>query len=229
MVTAGFDLEGAPDVHPRIAYVLVRSADHWRIDDVRYLDDGHTLRQLLRGGPAAATPAPPRASAPLPAPAPAEAGPKPLRLDTPARFAAYPAGPVYRGPAAPVILDTADKRAFRTRLRAMAADPVSFAGEYALSLWGCGGGCVQGAVVSKRTGAVTALPGSASGWDRVPASFRPFVYRADSNLLVVFGQVNEEGPVAATFYRFVGGTFIKFKVVPISSDMPGYEAYVARL
>src|SRR5215467_10781095 len=56
-------------------------------------------------------------------------------------------------PAAPVF-QTAGQRKFRTMIAEAAAKGPNFAGHYRIAEWGCGGGCVQFAVVDSRSGAI---------------------------------------------------------------------------
>lgn len=72
------------------------------------------------------------------------------------RFDKYPAK-VYTGKKAPLKLG--DWTMFKTRLKDAHADgEIGFAGNYMVSLWGCGAGCLSGAMIDKRTGKVYGLP-----------------------------------------------------------------------
>ncbi len=123
------------------------------------------------------------------------------------QFASYPVAQVYTGPNAQPILDTPRKHAYRTRLRAAAAMKPDFAGEYVVATWGCGTACIAGAVVNVRTGRVTFLPGSVSGWGAVDTTFEPVERRVGSSLIVLAGMINEQEPLGAHFYLFDGTTF----------------------
>ena len=50
-VTATFAVTGFPNSKPRITYRMRHTGTGWRIDDIRYLDDGESMRGLLRRGP----------------------------------------------------------------------------------------------------------------------------------------------------------------------------------
>lgn len=50
-VTATFAVSGFPDSKPRITYRMLRTGKGWRIDDIRYHDDGQSMRGLLGRGP----------------------------------------------------------------------------------------------------------------------------------------------------------------------------------
>ena len=70
------------------------------------------------------------------------------------QFKDYPAGEIYRGPTASLVLKR-DDLVFRTRLRSAAQNLKSnFAGHYILTAWGCGAQCVMGAVIDAKTGRV---------------------------------------------------------------------------
>lgn len=72
------------------------------------------------------------------------------------RFEKYPAK-VYTGKKAPLKLG--DWTMFKTRLRQTHADEqIGFAGNYMVATWGCGAGCLSGAMIDKRTGKVYGLP-----------------------------------------------------------------------
>ncbi|MFC0819544.1 hypothetical protein [Moraxella marmotae] len=71
-------------------------------------------------------------------------------------FENYPAK-IYQGKKA--ALQLGDWKMFRTRLRETHKDgQIDFAGNYMVSIWGCGAGCVTGAMIDKRTGKVYGLP-----------------------------------------------------------------------
>lgn len=71
-------------------------------------------------------------------------------------FEKYPAK-VYTGKKAPLKLG--DWKMFKTRLKDAHADgKVGFGGNYIVSLWGCGTGCLSGAMIDKRTGKIYGLP-----------------------------------------------------------------------
>lgn len=71
-------------------------------------------------------------------------------------FNDYPAK-IYTGKKAPLKLG--DWQIFRKRLKWAHDDgKINFAGNYIVSLWGCGAGCLSGAMVDKRTGNVYDIP-----------------------------------------------------------------------
>lgn len=93
-------------------------------------------------------------------------------------------------------------RMFRTNLRNAAKGPANFAGHFILTTWGCGTNCTQSAIIDARDGRVffpiefaevvqgfCDLPPDANPIDssEMPDEYAPFVYRADSRLLVLNG------------------------------------------
>lgn len=131
------------------------------------------------------------------------------------KFAEYPVDESYSGSAAKVVLDTEEKRMYRSRLRDSRDYPVDFAGEYSMVTWGCGTSCVMGAVVSKKTGKVVWLPGTICCWDGEDEETEYVMYRENSRLLVTAGVMNEEGEHGAHFYKFTGKSFKHLLTVPV--------------
>lgn len=71
-------------------------------------------------------------------------------------FQSYPAK-LYQGKKAP--LQLGDWQNFRTRLKRAHDDgTINFAGNYIITTWGCGTGCLDGAMIDKRTGIVYDIP-----------------------------------------------------------------------
>ena len=85
------------------------------------------------------------------------------------KFSDYPAQ-IYKGKKAP--LQLGDWRSFRTRLKWAHDDgEIAFAGSYMVSIWGCGTGCISGAMIDKKTGKVYGLPiGEGSPYDNCYSS-----------------------------------------------------------
>lgn len=121
---------------------------------------------------------------------------------------------VYHGALSQVILKTDDEKAFRARLREAAKQPVNYAGKYVLTTWGCGTGCLYGAVVNKKTGTVTFLPGTFSGWrghgERV-------MFHRNSRLLMLAGVINESNEHGLHYYEIVNDTFTNVSNIPVPS------------
>lgn len=129
----------------------------------------------------------------------------PALADAPG-FADYPAA-IYSGKVAKPILDTAEKREFRTRINEAAKGSPDFAGHFIFAKWGCGGSCVSGAVIDAKSGTVTMLAWivcCSSNWN-----VEPVEYRADSRLIVFNGLINEEEPDAAHSFEWDGKEFKK--------------------
>jgi hypothetical protein len=121
------------------------------------------------------------------------------------QFNDYPAT-IYSGRTRqPDMASDPDARTYRTRLRDAAKGPVNFAGEYVLATWGCGTTCLMGAVINARTGHVAFLPHSVCCWDA--DSGTPIDYRADSNLIVFTGLLDEQDPNATHYFEFSRGQF----------------------
>jgi hypothetical protein len=124
-------------------------------------------------------------------------------------FADFPVREVFRGsPAAPV-LATPEARMFRTELRRHAATGPNFAGFYTFARWGCGAGCVMGAIIDVRTGQVWFPKFRVE--DFVDASGKVALhhssgFRLDSELVVAEGVINEQGAGTA-YFRWHAGAF----------------------
>ena len=123
------------------------------------------------------------------------------------KFSDYPAGDVYAGKVAKPILDTADKRMYRTRINAAAKEgKVDFAGRFIVVEWGCGASCLSGAVIDAKSGAVTMIPWSVcctiydGDADRIQR-------QVDSRLIAFIGMINEEEPDAFHYFDFDGADF----------------------
>jgi hypothetical protein len=127
-------------------------------------------------------------------------------------FEDYSVREVYRGPAARLVLDAPDERAYRTRIREAVQEGMNFAGHYVMATWGCGVVCTMGAVVDLRTGAVTMLPFTICCYqDDVNL---PIEYGPDSRLVVFTGRRNEKGTYGRHYYRFDRGRFRHLKTLP---------------
>lgn len=121
------------------------------------------------------------------------------------QFGDYPAR-IYSGRTRqPDMASDPDARTYRTKLRDAARGPVNFAGEYVLATWGCGTTCLMGAVINARNGQVTFLPHTICCWDADRDT--PIDYRADSNLIVFTGLLDEQDPNAAHYFEFSRGRF----------------------
>ncbi|MEA2237293.1 MAG: hypothetical protein QOC81_2017 [Thermoanaerobaculia bacterium] len=79
----------------------------------------------------------------------------------PAEFAKHPAASTLRGKSHALLLDTAEKRRFRTMLRTESAEGANFNGHYRVASWGCGTNCIEWAVVDLAKGKVWMAPEAA--------------------------------------------------------------------
>jgi hypothetical protein len=129
------------------------------------------------------------------------------------KFKEYPAN-IYNGSKAPIHLDTQEVGQYRTQLRDAIKGPINFGGHYVFTQLGAGTRCDTGAIIDVATGEVYFLPFAACNW----AGFdRPFEFRKNSRLLVVAGQVGEDGPRGAHFFEFTGK---EFKIVGDKASSP---------
>jgi hypothetical protein len=123
----------------------------------------------------------------------------------PPSFGALPAIDRFEGKPAPVKLLTPQARKYRTMLKDGAKDGPNFAGRYTVAQWGCGGGCVQFAIIDAKTGDVYFPPfyvsivaGPDEKMDQIP---EPLQFKPDSKLLIVTGARNEKGG-AVYYYKW---------------------------
>ena len=134
----------------------------------------------------------------------------------PPQFKDYPAGEIYKGPTAPLVL-TRNDLTFKTRLQWAAKNlKPNFAGHYILTSWGCGAQCVMGAVIDAKTGKVYWWNFTICCWGTdVDDKFNPIEFRTDSRLIVFTGLRNErDGDNGAHFYRFDdNGRFVYIRSV----------------
>jgi hypothetical protein len=120
------------------------------------------------------------------------------------QFKDFPAQGEYAGKNAPVMITSKD-RMYRTRLKEAAHEKPNFAGHYVLTTWGCGAGCLMGAVIDANTGKVHWFPHTICCWNEIERddSFTPIVFRLNSRLIVFTGIRNEQdGDQGAHFYEF---------------------------
>lgn len=140
----------------------------------------------------------------------ASAQPRGGRAPRPApRFEDYPVREVYKGPVAPVRLDSRRARMYRTRLREDSRGGPNFAGRYTVVVWGCGTSCAQMGVVDARTGRVYFPP--VEYMDIVDVSDeaeRRQWFRLDSRLLrLTLNYYDGAGGYKVYYYLFDRGRF----------------------
>ena len=83
-----------------------------------------------------------------------------------------------------------DARSFRTRLSEALKEGVNFAGHFVVTGWGCGTGCVSGAIIDARTGNVfwpEQFHDIGVWYDENTYTDKPVDYRKNSRLFVVNG------------------------------------------
>lgn len=113
------------------------------------------------------------------------------------RFQDYVSAPLYEGPRARVQLRTPFAQRFRSELLDTESEAINFAGEYVVSVWGCGTDCLSGAVVSARTGKVIPLP-TLCCWEGNEEE--QLIFFPNSRLLVLSGIVQQGGEYGSHFY-----------------------------
>lgn len=129
------------------------------------------------------------------------------------QFQNYPATRVLPERQAQAILNSDISDTFRAKLHNALEQPANFAGEYVLTAWGCGSSCLDGAVVSLRTGQVVSLPGTICCWK---GEGERLIIRPDSRLLVAAGLINESGEHGAHFYEFTDDEFEHIVTIPVN-------------
>lgn len=125
-------------------------------------------------------------------------------------------------------------KTYRTNLRNAAKGKVNFAGHFILTTWGCGTNCSQSAIIDARDGRVffsgefegvvqgfCDLPPDANPTDssEMPDEYAPFVYKADSRLLVLNGfrggDFDDKKARCGAFYlEWTGKQFKQIKFTP---------------
>ena len=141
-------------------------------------------------------------------------------------FAGYPAT-VEKGHAKAInFKNNPGARSMRTRLSEALAGGVNFAGHYIVAGWGCGTGCISGAVIDARTGNVLwPLPLNALGvwYDGQNYADEPVAYRKNSRLLIISGSPgvrdNEKEKLNGKYYYEWTGKDLKLiKFVPFKTQ-----------
>lgn len=127
------------------------------------------------------------------------------------QFKDYPVKP-YTGKTAQLDMTDESARMFRTRLRNALKEKPNFAGEYVITMWGCGASCRSYAFINKRTGKLLAggFGGEGSQEDVIDS-------RANSRLLVTQEEHMDENwevdSVTTRFYLFENNKFKLLKTV----------------
>ena len=117
-------------------------------------------------------------------------------------------------------------RTMRTRLSEALGGGVNFAGHYIVAGWGCGTGCISGAIIDARNGNVLwPLPLYALGvwYDGNSYVDRPVDYRKNSRLLIITGSPGvkdnqADKPNGKYFYEWRDNQLKLIKFVPLKSE-----------
>ncbi|MBK9156080.1 MAG: hypothetical protein IPM25_18045 [Chloracidobacterium sp.] len=108
----------------------------------------------------------------------------------PPRFSDYPAAVETARVRSINFAQDPDARMFRTRLSEALRRGVNFAGRYVLATWGCGTGCISGAIIDGRTGKVhwpEELAAFGVGYTNAEYPDQPLEFQKDSRLLILRG------------------------------------------
>ena len=106
---------------------------------------------------------------------------------------------------APLRLDSARSRRYRTELTDIADGDIDYAGRYIMAEIGCGAACIEVAAIDTVTGHVVWLPATVSNWPK--GITEPLEYRPDSSLMVVHGQLSERGSTGPHRFTLDRGIF----------------------
>lgn len=119
-----------------------------------------------------------------------------------------------------------DARAFRTRLSEAIKGGVNFAGHYIVAGWGCGTGCISGAIIDARNGRVywpIQFNAMSAWYDGNDYADKPIEYRKDSRLLVLRGSPGVKGgdadkPSGEYYYEWRNNALRLVKFIPYRSS-----------
>ena len=116
-----------------------------------------------------------------------------------------------------------DARTFRTRLSEALRRGVNFAGHYVLAGWGCGTGCISGAIIDARTGDVfwpEQLYAVGVWYGKDEYADEPVAYRKNSRLLIITGIPGQKDdntpdkPSGVYYYEWKNNRLREIKFVP---------------
>lgn len=112
-------------------------------------------------------------------------------------IANYTVKSIYKGPTAKLDMSDPNIRAFRTRYNESLKQPANFAGEYVITIWGCGTNCGIYSFISKRTGKVFDMP---FGGEEMPE--RIIYNKVNSRLLTTEEEIrNDDYEIVEIKYR----------------------------
>jgi hypothetical protein len=117
-------------------------------------------------------------------------------------------------------------KSFKTRLTEAVRGGVNFAGHYVVAGWGCGTGCITGAIIDARTGTVLwPLPLYSLGvwYDGNNYADEPVEYRKNSRLLIIRGSPgvkdnDPEKPNGEYYYEWTGSELKQVKFIPYKTN-----------
>ena len=117
-------------------------------------------------------------------------------------------------------------RSMRTRLTEALRGGVNFAGHFIVAGWGCGTGCISGAIIDARNGNVLwPLPLNALGVWYEGASYvkDPVEYRKNSRLLIIRGSPgvkdnDQDKPNGEYYYEWTGKDLRQMKFIPYKTN-----------
>jgi hypothetical protein len=137
---------------------------------------------------------------------------------TAAPFAEYPAKEVIVSvPPSNLRFNSAQARRFHTAIRDASKEKPNFAGHYRIAIWGCGTDCRGFAIIDLLSGSVTTPKGieTISG---VMGNDDPRLdFSADSQLLVISGQINEDSSTEARYlYKWNGKSLLLIGKQPLA-------------
>jgi len=115
-----------------------------------------------------------------------------------------------------------DARTFRTRLSEALAGGVNFAGHYVVAGWGCGTGCISGAIIDTRNGNVfwpEQFGGIGVWYGNDGYADEPVKYQKNSRLLVILGipgvkQGQPDKPSGEYYYDWTNNHLRLIKFIP---------------
>ncbi|UUS66854.1 MULTISPECIES: hypothetical protein [unclassified Acinetobacter] len=132
------------------------------------------------------------------------------------KFSDYPAR-IYTGPTSAPKLTTPYHKNYKTRLTNSSKEDINFAGEYVLSVWGCGTSCRVYTFINKRTGAILDTPFGGEGGENIVS------IRANSKVIITTEELytNDYDSLGYMAYYYVleSGRFKKVAQLPISEDL----------
>ena len=123
----------------------------------------------------------------------------------------------FHGKPATPILTTRAQRMFRGAIREAAAQGPNFAAHYTIAEWGCGAGCMSGAVIDAATGKVYPAPFRVLSMPLAEREggheYQGAVYQLNSRLFIADG-CPEEANCGTYYYEWSGNKFKQLRFDP---------------